>query len=595
MTVLLAFWDGFFIYTMEIYKRLLQYIKPFRLQLALAALCMLVFAVASSLVSVTVFMLANGFLNKDYASLPIPMLHTTLTFSSMLIPIFVVIVFFFRGAFDYLSNFLMASIGQRAVMNVRNELYEHLIVQDVAFYSKGKTGDFISRIMNDVNQIQGGITDVLVDLIKQPFVLLINVPIIFFWDTKLAFVSLVVFPMAAIPIIYFGKKLRAISRKVQDKTSEVTTILQETFTGIRIVKAFNMESREVSKFRAVNRSVLNQILKIVRTSLIQKPMLEILASFGVAFAVWYGLKHLSIDRFTGFVTSLFILYEPIKKISKVNSTIQQSIGAGTRIFEIMDQKPSIQDSASAKTLTGEIETVEFKNVSFSYNPETPVLENVNFKVNAGDVIAFVGSSGSGKTTLVNMLPRFYDPKSGLIQINGTNIKDFTLKSLRSKMGYVTQETILFNDSVRDNIAYGRDNASLDEIKEAAINAQAHNFIMDLPDGYDTIIGEKGVMLSGGQRQRLSIARAILKNPPILILDEATSALDTESEREVQNAIEYLMQNKTVFVIAHRLSTIQNASRIIVLDEGKVAQAGTSEYLLEHEGPYKRLYDLQFNL
>ncbi|MBI4970649.1 MAG: ATP-binding cassette domain-containing protein [Candidatus Omnitrophica bacterium] len=261
----------------------------------------------------------------------------------------------------------------------------------------------------------------------------------------------------------------------------------------------------------------------------------------------------------------------------------------------MDQTPKIQNASNALPLVGDIQTVEFDRVNFSYNPDTPVLEDVNFKVRAGDVIAFVGSSGSGKTTLVNLIPRFYDPVSGLIKVNGVDVKDLTLESLRSKIGYVTQETILFNDSVRDNIAYGRDNATLEEIQEAAIHAQAHDFISELPNGYDTIIGEKGVMLSGGQRQRLSIARAILKNPPILILDEATSALDTESEREVQYAIEYLMQNKTVFVIAHRLSTIQNATRILVLDQGRIVQIGSSQELLEEEGPYRRLYDLQFSV
>jgi len=556
---------------------------------------MLSYSIANSLVSVTIYMITNGFMNKNLVSLDIPHFNVNLSFSAALIPVIVVGVFLLRGIFDYFSSYLMETIGYRAVMNVRNELYEHLIRQDVTFYSKGKTGDLISRIMNDVSQIQGGITDVLVDLVKQPLVILFNVPLVFFWDFKLAFISLVVFPMVAIPIGYFGRKLRGISRRIQERTSDVTSILQETFTGIRIVKAFNMESRETAKFRGVNKSVLNYVIKIVRISGIQKPMIEVLGSLGVAFAVWYGLTHLPIDRFTAFVTSLFILYEPLKKISKVNNTIQQSIGAGSRIFEIMDQEPQIKDRKDAIDFQERIESVEFHNINFSYNPDSPVLENVNLKVNLGEVIAIVGPSGSGKTTLVNLLPRFYDPNSGVITINGKDIKDITLKSLRSKIGYVTQETILFNDSVRDNIAYGKDNATSEEIREAAVHAQAHDFIMELPNGYDTIIGERGVMLSGGQRQRLSIARAILKNPPILILDEATSMLDTESEREVQYAIEYLMQNKTVFVIAHRLSTIQNATQIIVLDQGRIVQVGTNQDLLEEEGPYKRLYELQFNI
>ncbi len=556
---------------------------------------MLGYSIANSLVSVTIYIVTNGFINKNQVSLPIPKLGWDIAFSAALVPVIVVLVFLLRGLFDYLSNYLMATIGQRAVMNVRNELYEHLITQDVSFYSKGKTGDLISRIMNDVGQIQGAITDVLVDLVKQPLVILFNVPLIFFWDFKLAFISLIVFPMVAIPIGYFGRKLRSISKRIQERTSDVTTILQETFTGIRIVKAFNMEEREVVKFRGVNKAVLNYIIKIVRLTVIQRPMIEVLGALGVAFTVWYGITHLPLDRFTAFVASLFILYEPLKKISKVNSTIQQSIGAGSRIFEIMDREPTIKDKPDADDFREQITKIEFKNIYFSYEPETPVLEDVNLHANAGDVIAFVGSSGSGKTTMVNMLPRFYDPNSGAVRINGMDIKDMTLKSLRSKIGYVTQETILFNDSVRDNISYGKDSATLEEIQEAAIHAQAHDFIMELPDGYDTIIGEKGVMLSGGQRQRLSIARAILKNPPILILDEATSMLDTESEREVQYAIEYLMQNKTVFVIAHRLSTVQNATKIVVLDQGRIVQVGNHDALLEQEGPYRRLYDLQFSI
>lgn len=556
---------------------------------------MVFYSFANSLVSVVVFVVTSGFINKQSVSLAIPKTDYAITFDAFFIPFVVIIVFLARGTFDYISKFLMESIGQRAVMDVRNDLYKHLITQDVRFYSKGKTGDLISRIMNDVGRIQGAITDVLVDVIKQPLVILFNVPLIFYWDYKLAFISLVVFPMVAIPITYFGRKLRSISKQIQEKTSDVTTILQETFTGIRIVKAFNMEGAEFKKFRRVNRGVLNSIIKVIRITVIQRPMVEVLGACGVGFAVWYGLNYLPLDRFTAFVASLFILYEPLKKISKVNSTVQQSIGAGSRIFEIMDDKPEITDAPQAHVFNETIKTIDFSNISFSYEKETPVLRNIDLKVNSGDVIAIVGSSGSGKTTLVNLLPRYYDPTEGKILINNHDIKDITLKSLRSQIGYVAQEIILFNDSIRDNISYGRTTASFEEIQEAAKKAHAHDFIMEMPKGYDTIVGEKGVSLSGGQRQRLSIARAVLKNPPILIFDEATSMLDTESEREVQKAIEFVMKNRTVFVIAHRLSTIKNASKILVLEEGRIVQSGNNEELSTVEGPYKRLYDLQFQV
>ncbi len=580
---------------MDLYKRLIAYIKPYKGKLISAGLFTLFYSLANSLVSVTVYVVTSGFINKKTVSLTIPKTDYTIDFTTAIIPVVVIGVFLFRGVFDYLSKFLMQSVGQHAVMDVRNELYSHLIHQDVDFFSKGKTGDFISRIMNDVSRIQGAITDAMVDLIRQPMVILFNIPLVFYWDYKLAFISLIVFPMVALPIGYFGRRIRSNSKHIQEKTSDVTTILQETFTGIRIVKAFNMEKKEVKKFERVNRGVLSYTLNVIRITLIQKPMVEVFGAIGVAFAVWYGLTYLPLDRFTAFVASLFILYEPLKKVSKINSTIQQSLAAGSRIFEIIDQKPKIKDSKEAKVFEDEVTEVAFEDVSFSYKSDVSVLNNVNLKVPSGDVVAIVGSSGSGKTTLVNLLPRYYDPTSGQIKINGQDIRSFTLESLRSQIGYVAQEIILFNDSVRDNISYGRSSASFEEIKEAAEKAHAHDFIMELPNGYDTEIGEKGVSLSGGQRQRLSIARAILKNPPILIFDEATSMLDTESEREVQKAIEYVMKDRTVFVIAHRLSTIKNATKIVVFEEGKIVESGTNEELLNSDGTYKRLYDLQFHV
>lgn len=582
---------------MNIYKRLMQYIVPHKVRLIVACLCMLVFSLFNALVSAALYIIFNGFFNKGQVvvkDIPYIATHQPLVFSADLVPIFVVLVFIFRGIFDFLSNYLMSNIGLRIVMKVRNDLYEHMIRLSNRFYAQGRTGDMISRIMSDVAYIQGAVTDVIVDLVKQPFMILFNVPMAFIWGGKLAAISLITFPLVAIPISVLGKRLRKVTRQMQEKTADITSILEETFTGIRVVKAFNMEEKEVSKFEAVNKSVFSFFRKMLKVTIIQKPLVEIMGAIGAAVAIWFSMRLLSPDRFVAFIGSMFLFYEPLKKLSKVNSNIQQSIGAGTRIFEIMDMEIH-KDSPNAVPFKGDIREIGFSHVCFSYLPEREVLKDINFTVSAGEMVAIVGSSGSGKTTLVNLIPRFYDPVRGFVTINGKDTREFTLRSLRDQIGLVSQETILFNDSMRDNIAYGKPAATFEEIQRAAEAAYADEFIQQLGKKYDTSIGEKGFLLSGGQRQRISIARAILKNPPILILDEATSQLDAESEREVQRALENLMKGKTVFVIAHRLSTVQKADRILVIEDGRIAQQGTNESLLKEDGPYRRLYELQFNL
>ncbi len=564
----------------------------------MAGLCMFFFSLFNFLVSVALYVIFNGFFNQGKVivkDIPYLAIHKPIVFSAAIVPFFVVTVFLFRGVFDFLSNYLMSNVGLRAVMNIRNDLYERMISLPIKFFSKGRTGDLISRIMNDVGFIQGAITDVVVDFVKQPLIIIFNIPMAFIWGGKLAIVSLIIFPIVAVPITLLGRKLRNITRKMQDRTADITSILEETFTGIRIVKAFNMEEREVSKFESVNKNVFNFFKKMLKITVIQKPVIEVMGAIGAAFAIWFGIRHLSPDRFVAFIGSMFIFYDPIKKLSKVNSVIQQSIGAGTRIFEIMDEPIDIKDKPDAMLFQETIREIAFSHVHFGYSPEREVLTDIDFRVKAGEVVAIVGSSGSGKTSLVNLIPRFYDPWTGSVMINGKDIRDFMVKSLRDQIGLVSQEIVLFNDSIRDNIAYGRPHATFQEIKRAAEAAYADEFILNLANEYDTSIGEKGFLLSGGQRQRIAIARAILKNPPILILDEATSQLDAESEREVQNALENLMKGKTVFVIAHRLSTVQRADRIIVLEDGKIVQQGTNESLLRDDGPYRRLYELQFNL
>lgn len=584
---------------MDIYKRLLQYVKPYRVRLLVAGLCMFFFAMANVLVSAVAYVVVNGFYGNGIITIRniphAPSFVTDISFPVGMIPFVVFSVFLIRGAFDYASNYLMADVGMRAIRNVRDQLYERMVGLSDDFFSRGRTGEFMSRIMNDVGFIQGGITDVIVDLIKQPFVILLNIPMVIFWGGPFALYAVMIFPLIIIPIAFLSKKLRKLTKRMQERTADILSMMEETFTGIRVVRAFNMESTEIEKFKRINRSVFDFFIRTIRITIVQRPLIEICGAVGAGFAIWFGYQHLPPDRFVAFIGSLFIFYEPLKKLSKVNATIQQSIAAGKRIFEIIDQVPSIRNSPAACEVRLPIEAVEFGRVVLSYNGMFEALRDIDLKVQAGEVLAIVGPSGSGKTSLVNLIPRFYDPTKGVVRINGIDIREYGLKSLRDQIGIVTQETILFNTTIMENIAYGRPKASLEEVKEVAKAAFADEFIHQLSQGYGTIIGEKGSTLSGGQRQRLSIARALLKNPPILILDEATSQLDTESEREVQKAIDLLMEGRTVFVIAHRLSTVQAADRIIVLEAGRIVQEGNHVSLLRESGSYKRLYELQFKV
>ncbi len=582
---------------MDIYKRLLQYIRPHRGRLYVAVACMLGYSIANSLVSGIGYIVINGLYHKDKVIFNIPKVPflQSLSFPVFWVPIFMISVFLLRGLFDYISNYQMASVGIRAIRKVRDDLYEHLVYLSNDFFSKGRTGDFLSRIMNDVGSIQGAITDVVVDIIKQPLTILFNIPMVFIWGGVSAVYALLIFPLVAIPIVLLGKNLRRTTKKMQERAADITAFIGETLSGINIVRSYNQEESEIKKFKGINKNVFDFFTKTVRITLIQRPLIELMGAVGAAIAVWFGLKNLPPDRFVAFVGSLFIFYEPLKKISKVNSTIQQSIAAGARIFEILDSVPTIQDRPGAVDFKEPVREVAYESIEFSYETGKQVLKGVSFAVSRGEVLAIVGASGSGKTTLMNLVLRFYDPTAGSIKINDRDIREFTVHSLREKISIVTQETILFNATLRENIAYGTPEASLEEVRRAATAAYADLFIENLPQKYDTPLGERGLKLSGGQRQRIAIARALLKNPEILVFDEATSHLDTESEREVQKALENAMKGRTVFVIAHRLSTIQNADRIIVMDNGNIIQQGSNEDLLREGGIYKKLYDLQFNI
>ncbi|MBI5968080.1 MAG: lipid A export permease/ATP-binding protein MsbA [Deltaproteobacteria bacterium] len=576
---------NFWALNLNLYRRLLQFVKPYWTRLAAAMVCML-FVSASTAASAFLVkpVLDDVFFKKDLTMLK-------------LIPLAIVGLFLLKGFFDYGQAYLMSHVGQRIIADLREKIYSHLQSLSLSFFTRNPTGVLMSRITNDVTLVQGAVTDAVTGLLKDFFTIIGLVGVIFYRDWSLAIVALVVFPLAVYPIVNFGRKLRSYSFRSQSTMGDISSILMETISGNRIVKAFNMEDYERKRFARENRRLLEIILKSVRVRAISHPLMETLGGLGIAFIVFYGGYNVikgvaSPGTFFSFLAALLMLYEPVKRLSGVNNTIQQGLAAASRIFEVLDTVPEIHSKPGSKVLSSVSKGIEFQNVSFKYE-EDWVLKNINLQIKAGEVVAFVGSSGGGKTTLVNLLPRFYDVTAGGVLIDGGDIRDLTVESLRSMIGIVTQQTILFNDSARNNIAYGKIDQTFQEIVRAAEAAYAHKFIQNLPKGYDTVIGEQGVKLSGGERQRLSIARALLKNAPILILDEATSSLDSESEIEVQKALEYLMQGRTTLVIAHRLSTIRKADRIVVISNGMVVEEGSHEELLERGGEYKKLYLLQF--
>lgn len=508
---------------------------------------------------------------------------------------------FLKNIFAYLQAYLMAKVEQGVIRDIRNDLYKHINFLSLSYFHKTRTGQIISRITNDVNLVNGGISASFVTLIKNPLVIIVSVSIAIILSWKLTLIALVVAPFSMGIIGWIGLKLRKQSAVSQAKMADVTSVLQETFSGVRVVKAFAMESFEIKKFNIETQRFFKTLLKITRIKNLASPLTEFLGTSVAVGILWFGGQEvlhgrmLSPEEFILFLLVIFTIMQPVKELSSVNNRIQEALAAGERIFQVLDLESEIQNIQSPQVLNFFNKEISFKNVFFSYNKNDVVLKDISISVKKGEILAIVGPSGAGKSTLVDLVPRFYDPVSGEIILDGTDIKSIELQSLRQLMGIVTQDTILFNDSVRNNIAYGSETIPLEKIIQAATVANAHSFINELPQGYDTNIGERGVTLSGGQRQRLAIARAVLKNPPILILDEATSSLDTESELLVQQAIERLMENRTTFVIAHRLSTILNADRIVVLDTGKIVESGTNEELLEKGGLYKKLYDMQFRM
>ena len=515
-----------------------------------------------------------------------------------LIPLLLVIVIFGKGLFTFLSSFLMRSIGYKIGKKLRDDLFGHIIYQSSDFFDYKSTGDLMSRLTNDVDRIQVAVAGSMGDLIREMFILLALLVYIFITDWRLALISFVIAPVAVIPLALFSRQLKKKGLLSQEKMAQIYNLLHEAITGNKIVKAFTMEKFEIKKFSQATLSYFKTSLKLALTGSLTSPFMEFLGGVVAAFVLVLGATkivqgHISPGDFVSFVVAIFYSYTPIKRLSRANNSIQQGVACYERIQEILNSKSQIVEHPKAYPLPPVKGSVKFENVSFGYNEMMPVLQEVSFEVMPNETVALVGLSGAGKTTIINLLSRFYDSTSGKITIDGIDIREVSLSSIRSQIGLVTQELILFNDTVRNNIAYGLEEISLDKIKEAAKAAKAHDFIMKLPKEYETIIGEKGTLLSSGQRQRLAIARALLKNPPILILDEATSALDSESERLIQIAMANLMKNRTTFVIAHRLSTVRRVDKIFVLDKGGITEIGTHEELCRKDGVYKKLYDLQF--
>ena len=514
------------------------------------------------------------------------------------LPFVLVVVIFGKGLFTFLSSLFLKVVGNKIVKTMRDDLYGHILKQSSAYFDRATTGDLMSRLTNDVDRIRDAVSSAMSDIIEEAFILAALLVGMFVKDWTLALSALIILPLAIVPLAAFSRKLKKAGRLSQLKMSEIYDILHETITGNRIVKAFTMESFELRKFLKSTANYYRINIRLSWISSLSSPFMEFIGGVVGAFILYIGSRriaqnHISPGDFAAFATAIFYMFQPIKRLSRANNVIQQAVPCLDRVQEILQVPPQIHDKPTAYPLPPVQGQVRFEKVGFAYVPGRPVLFDVDFEVLPRQTAALIGLSGAGKSTLINLLSRFYEPDQGRISIDGIDITDVTLRSLRSQIGLVTQDIVLFNDTVRNNIAYGLEDMADDRIQAAAKAAECHRFIMDLPLGYDTPIGERGGQLSRGQRQRLAIARALLKNPPILILDEATSALDSESERLIQAALAAVMRDRTTFVIAHRLSTIRNADRILVIDKGRVVESGTHDELMRKSGLYRKLHDLQF--
>ena len=578
-----------------IYQRLFGYVKPYRLRLAGGILLAIAYSASNGATLFVVKMVwAKVFEQANQQNLT---WLQALAYAG-LVPFIMAV----RGVCDFGTTYLMNWVGGKVVNDLRVLLFEHLQSLSIDYFTGAQTGELISRSTNDVGAIQNSITTVVADIVKQPGTLIFVLAALFRLDWRLTLATLVLFPLCLVPILVYGRRIRKAAKAMQEHQASLVSVLHEALVGMRVVKAFSMEAREAGDFRGLCSRLFSQRIRIVRSKAISTPLIEMISGVGAAFVFLYAYKmDMPASTLVGMAIGLFFLYEPVKKLSGVQMQLQESLSAAERIFQVLDTKPSVVESPQAIDLPCLRQAIRYEKVSFHYGDNGAVLDEVTLEIPAGSIMAIVGASGAGKTTLFNLIPRFYDPTGGAVTIDGQDIRRGTFRSLRGQIGLVTQETFLFNDTVASNIAYGKPGASRAEIVDAAKRAHADDFIAEMPNQYDTVIGESGMKLSGGQRQRLAIARAILKDPPILLLDEATSALDTESERAVQAALDDLMwsgkQKKahTMLVIAHRLSTVQHADCIIVIDKGCIVEKGTHEQLLALGQIYKRLYEMQFSV
>ncbi|MGI8744004.1 MAG: ABC transporter ATP-binding protein [Bryobacteraceae bacterium] len=595
--------------------RLLRLVRPYSAALITSVVLMAGVGLSQALMALLVGPIFDRVLKPETADSPVVLftlpvlnhpvyLHNLVPFGIhnvwTLVAAGIVGVFLMKGVCDYFGNYLINLVGFSAITDLRQNVFDRVLRQDVHFFETNTTGRLMSSIMNDVDKIQVATSHMLADWMRQSFSVIFLLWVVLQKDWRLALVSITVLPFVLVPTLRIGKRIRRTTRRAQDYTAELNQILQETISGQAVVKSFGAEDIESNRFRLTAGRLRSSNLRYVRQQALSSPLIEFFAAITIVGLLTYGRAQIktgamTTGEFESFVIALLMLYEPVKRLTGIHNIFQQALGASQRVFEYLDRPVQIQDNPGAVKLGWFRHSIQLDNVSFHY-PSAPagfLLDHINLEVKAGEVVALVGPSGAGKTTLANLVPRLYDVTSGAVRLDGKDVREIQLSSLRKTIGIVAQDTFLFNDTVENNIRYGRPDAKEEDVREAARNALAEEFILALPNGYDTVIGERGATLSGGQRQRIAIARALLKNAPILIMDEATSHLDTESEVLVQRALQNLMSHRTVIVIAHRLSTIRRAGKIVVIDQGRITETGAHEELVNHGGIYQRLHQLQF--